>query len=208
MSPRETFAVPHGMTASISDGGEVTALLPSLPSGAVPRSSRDGPDRTRRACSEEASSVARGGPPAAACCARTYVRMRGVGWWWISPLPGASCAMRARRAEEGTRAEGRNGAPRRRAHRLAHVPLLPRAMCADDGPWRTRALQQQPPPRPAISADPVGRRAPPVWSDRPKIPVTFVAKHLRSASVRAWTRPRTHKRKATKGSNSSPGHRE
>ena len=57
----------------------MTALLPSLPLGAIPRSSRDGPDRTRRACSEEASSVARGGPPAAACCARTYTpaRMQG-----------------------------------------------------------------------------------------------------------------------------------
>ena len=65
----------------------MTALLPSLPPGAIPRSSRDGPDRTRRACSEEASSVARGGSRAAACCARTHTpACREVGWWWIPPL--------------------------------------------------------------------------------------------------------------------------
>jgi hypothetical protein len=49
----------------------VTALLPSLPPGAIPRSSRGGPDRTRRACSAAAISVARGGPPAARAGTRT-----------------------------------------------------------------------------------------------------------------------------------------
>ena len=47
-----------------------------------------------------------------------------------------------------------------------------------------RALRQ-PPPRPAISADPVGRRAPPVRSGRPQVPVAFVAKkNFQSTSVR------------------------
>ena len=46
-----------------------------------------------------------------------------------------------------------------------------------------RALRQ-PPPRPAISADPVGRRAPPMWSGRPPKLVTFIASNLLSTSVR------------------------
>ena len=198
--PRTT----RGCTYAHGSQFQLTALR--LPPGAIPRSSRDGPAQTRRACSEVASSVARGGPPAAACSARTYVRMRGSGV--VVDLPPSRRAMRHARTlgQRKARALQTGTARPAIAHSasLAHVPLLSRAMCADDGPWRTRALQQ-PPLRPVISADPVGRRAPPVWSDRPKIPVTFVAKHLRSASVRAWTRPRTHKRKATKGSNYSRG---
>ena len=54
-----------------------------LTTGAIPRSSRDGPARTRRACSEMASSVARGGLPAAVCCARTCAR----GWCGGAGVP-------------------------------------------------------------------------------------------------------------------------
>ena len=114
--------------------GEVTALLPSLPSGAVLRSSRDGPDRTRRACSEEASSVARGGPPAAACCACTYTPACGeVGWWWI-PLPCDAPYARVSRAGAHMRMGG-DGAPRRRARRVPHGPTC---SCAR-GNQRTQA---------------------------------------------------------------------
>ena len=80
----------------------MTALLPSLPPGAIPRSSRDGPDRTRRACSAEATSVARGGPPAAACWgADTHLR----GWSLLSPLLAAGQRARARIADERERAD-------------------------------------------------------------------------------------------------------
>ena len=73
------------------------ALPPSLPPGAIPRSSRGGPARTRRACSELASSVARGGPPAAACWdADTHLR----GWSLLSPLLAAGQRARARVADE------------------------------------------------------------------------------------------------------------
>ena len=94
------------------------------------------------------------------------------------PARHAPCA-RAR-AEEGARAVGRNGSPRHRARRLARArpASTARYVRTTGHAWRTRALQQ-PPPRPAISAGPVGRRSPPVRSDRPQIPVTFVAKHLR-----------------------------
>ena len=80
----------------------MTALLPSLPPGAIARSSRDGPDRTRRACSAEATSVARGGPPAAACWgADTHLR----GWSLLSPLLAAGQRARARIADERERAD-------------------------------------------------------------------------------------------------------
>ena len=102
----------------------VTARSPSLPPGAIPRSSRDGPDRTRRACSEEASSVARGGPPAAACCARTYTpACREVGWWWIS-LPCDAPYARVSRAGAHMRMDG-DGAPRHRARRV-RPPQMPK----------------------------------------------------------------------------------
>ena len=52
---------------------------PVVPLGAIPRSSRDGPAQTWRACSEEANSVVRGGPPEAAHHARPACRGRCVG---------------------------------------------------------------------------------------------------------------------------------
>ena len=82
----------------------MTALLPSLPPSRcdLPRSSRNGPDRTRRACSAEATSVARGGPPAAACWdADTHLR----GWSLLSPLLAAGQRARARVADERERAD-------------------------------------------------------------------------------------------------------
>ena len=62
------------------------------------------------------------------------------------------------------------------AHTASRTCRFYCALCADDGPWRTPRALQQPPPRPAISADPIDRRAPPVRSDRPQISATFVAK--------------------------------
>ena len=50
---------------------------------------------------------------------------------------------------------------------LAYVPLLPRAVRGRRAMARALLLRRQPPPRSAIPADPVGRRAPPVRSDRP-----------------------------------------
>ena len=94
----------------------MTALLPSLPPGAIPRSSRDGPDRTRRACSAEATSVARGGPPAAACWdADTHLR----GCSLLSPLLAAGQRARARVADERERADGAGWEPRWAVARVA-----------------------------------------------------------------------------------------
>ena len=79
------------------------------------------------ACSEVASSVARGGPPAAACCARTYTPACGgeVGWWWIS-LPCDAPYARGSRADAHMRVGG-DGAPRHRACRIAHAPACAHA---------------------------------------------------------------------------------
>ena len=126
--------------------------------------------------------------------ARTSACGGEVGWWWISLLPGAPYAMRAR-SGRGRHARGRQErrAPPSRTPPRSRTSRFYRALCADDGPWRTRALQQ-PPPRPAISADPIGRRARPVRPGRPQIPVTVVGKKLSThLCTRAWTRPRTHK---------------
>ena len=60
------------------------------------------------------------------------------------PFPARHAPCAHARAEEGTRAEGRNGAPRRRAHRLAHVPLLPRAMCGRQAMTHARAAPAAP----------------------------------------------------------------
>ena len=92
----------------------VDGAPPSVPPGAIPRSSRDGPARTRRACSEMASSVARGGLPAAVCCARTCAR----GWCGgagVPRLPPAAPSSLARAMD----LLGRGGpAPRWRARSL------------------------------------------------------------------------------------------
>jgi hypothetical protein len=92
----------------------VDGAPPSVPPGAIPRSSRDGPARTRRACSEMASSVARGGLPAAVCCARTCAR----GWCGgagVPRLPPAAPSSLARAMD----LPGRGGpAPRWRAWSL------------------------------------------------------------------------------------------
>ena len=155
----------------------VDGALPSVPPGAIPRSSRDGPAQTRRACAEVANSVARGGPPAAACCARTYVRMRGSGVM-VDFSPSRRAMRHARTLGQRNARVRQEGTARPAiAHAASHTPRFYRALCADDGPWRTCALQ--PPPRSAISADdPVDRRVPPARSDRPRTLVTFIARNL------------------------------
>ena len=225
---------------------------PSLPPGAMPRGSCDGPAQARRACSGAVNSAVRRGPPRARACARGVVfvvmwvvgpcasfaspapgrtrigrdthvrsaqrrrasplraprractqRTQGasthaeVGWgWWISLiLPGAPCAMRT--------CSGRGRHARDRQERRAPPSRTPpRARPASTARYvrtghgaRTRCSFA--PALPTDSARPAGRHV-----------RDFHAENLRSASVRAWTRPRTHKRKATKGSNFSPGHRE
>ena len=129
----------------------VDGAPPSVPLGAIPRSSRDGAAQARRACFEVANSVARGGPPAAAEHARISARTRAHAGKWDSggspsfPARHAPCA-RARTGE-GMRAASRNGASRHRARRLAHVPLLPRALLASalpaDSAWGDKSVSPE-----------------------------------------------------------------
>ena len=108
----------------------VALRAPSLPPGAIPRSSRDGPARTRRACSELASSVARGGPPAAACCALTYMSACGISVA-VLQLGGRSlCLVRLPRAWAHANRKRHARAQHAEAARLAAAPAAPRMHAA------------------------------------------------------------------------------
>ena len=88
---------------------------------------RGGRTRARRVTLRKSGLLAPGTRTCLCVDVRAHVE---VGWWRISLLPGAPCAPYARaRAEDDTRAAGRNDAPRHRARRFAHAPLLPRATC-------------------------------------------------------------------------------
>ena len=64
-----------------------TEITSSLPLGAIPRGSRDGPAQARRAYSEEANSAVRDGPPAAAHHARPACRGRCGGSPFLPTTP-------------------------------------------------------------------------------------------------------------------------
>ena len=132
----------------------MTALLPSLPPGAIPRSSRGGPDRTRRACSAAAASVARGGPPPAAACWDVGTHLRG--WSLLSPLLAAGQRARARDAGERERADRAGWEPRWAVARVASRSRRGESSARRHG----RARQQQP------FSDPdkaLGQSAAPRW---------------------------------------------
>ena len=134
----------------------------------------------RRSSTSELGYITRGGVGQVGTRARTSASTHARGWCGGSPfLPGAPCAMRAR-SGRGRHARGRQErrAPTSRTPPRSRTSRFYRALCADDGPWRTRALLRQPPSRSAIPADPVGRRASSVRFDRPQKLVTLVANFL------------------------------
>ena len=137
--------------------GEVTALLPPLLPGAIPRSSRGGPDRTRRACSAAAASVARGGPPPAAACWDVGPHLRG--WSLLSPLLAADQRASARVAGERERAD-RAGLEPRWARRIALAPRREQRTQTRTGTPAAAArryLTHGPPRRPRRAAAPSPR---------------------------------------------------
>ena len=166
----------------------------AVPPGAIPRSSCDGPAQARwRTWPLEAGLLRHVLRLRAEHAPTSYVRMiRGSGV--MVDLPPSRRAMRHARTLGQRKARARQAGTARPAiaHAASRTPRFYRALCADDGPWRTRALRQ-PPPRPAVSADPVGRRAPPVRSNRlPKL-VTFVAKKNIPPLYGCVRNARTHK---------------
>ena len=117
-----------------------------------------------------------------------------VGWWWISLLPGAPCAMRAR-SGRGRHARGRQErrAPPSRTPPRSRTSRSYRALCARTTGHGARAR---------CSSRPRDRRFPPVPSTVAPLqrgPIAHKSSWLSSrttfttTSVRAWTRPRTHK---------------
>ena len=100
----------------------------------------------RRSSTSELGYITRGGVGQVGTRARTSASTHARGWCGGSPfLPGAPCAMRAR-SGRGRHARGRQErrAPPSRTPPRSRTSRFYRALCADDGPWRTRALLPSP----------------------------------------------------------------